>query len=372
MSLPEPDAAAKQHSQRLQTLIAQEIAKTGPISLARYMELTLYAPALGYYAVGNTKLGEKGDFITAPEISPLFAQTIAQALQETICQLEKSVVLELGAGSGQFAADFLNSNASVPDKYLILEVSPDFRARQQATLKTHCAKYFDRIEWLDTLPQQPFNGVIFANEVIDALPVHSFSCKNGKIYERCVTHDGEKFQFINTSPSVWLHQLVEELQIDSEPYYSEVNLLLKPWLKSLSDCLNQGLVLFFDYGFSQAEYYHAQRCQGTLMCHYRHHAHSDPFFYPGLQDITAHVDFTNVAICGEDAGLELIGYSDQASFLLDNGIEQLAQPLNLCKSKALQKLLFPHEMGELFKAIAFSKNYKPSKALMKRDLQCRL
>jgi SAM-dependent MidA family methyltransferase len=364
-TLPTPSTEAIQHSAQLCEHIRHNItANGGWISFARYMELALYAPGLGYYTAGAHKFGEAGDFITAPELSPLFGRTVARQVAEIMAHSAPHI-LELGSGSGKLAADMLSELeqlGSLPDSYSILEVSADLRERQQALIRERLPNLFDRMNWLDALPEK-FSGAIVANEVLDALPVHLVHWQDSAISERGVT--------MKDSNSVWQERtisnpaLLEAAQKISVPdgYVSEICLASRGLISSLAQRLEQGAMLFIDYGFGTREFYHPQRNNGTLMCHYRHHAHDDPFFLPGLQDITAHVNFTDIAECGIDAGLELMGYTSQAFFLINCGITELLKdtsPENLRDylplSAQLQKLTSPAEMGELFKVIALGKN----------------
>jgi len=362
--LPPPSAEAASHSARLTELIRSEIAAHGGwISFARYMELALYAPGLGYYTAGTHKFGEAGDFTTAPELSPLFGHTLARQAAE-IMERSAPHILELGAGSGKLAADMLAELEKLdclPDSYMILEVSADLRARQQAFLRERLPHLSDRVQWLDKLPEH-FSGAILANEVLDALPVHLVHWHDGTISERGVAVSDNGFiwqdRAIDEEP---LLQAARQINVPDD-YVSEICLAARGLINSLASCLEQGVMLFIDYGFGAREYYHPQRSSGTLMCHYRHHAHGDPFYLPGLQDITAHVDFTAIAECGIDAGLELLGYTNQAFFLINCGITELLQdtsPENLRDylplSAQLQKLTSPAEMGDLFKVIVLGK-----------------
>jgi SAM-dependent MidA family methyltransferase len=363
-SLPTPSPEAARHSARLTEHIRNDIAThDGWISFARYMELALYAPGLGYYTAGAHKFGEAGDFITAPELSPLFGRTLARQAAE-IMQHSAPHILELGAGSGKLAADMLaelERLGSLPESYSILEVSADLRERQQARLRERLPHLFERVRWLDELPET-FCGAVIANEVLDALPVHLVHWQDSALAERGVSANGEEF--------VWQDRPIEDAALLQaaqsiavpDGYVSEICLAARGLVNSLAQRLQQGALLFIDYGFGAREYYHPQRSSGTLMCHYRHHAHDDPFFLPGLQDITAHVNFTDVAECGIDAGLELLGYTNQAFFLINCGIAELMQDVSpdnlrdyLPLSGQLQKLTSPAEMGELFKAIALGR-----------------
>ena len=374
--LPSPSPEAARHSARLAEFIRHDISTHGGwISFARYMELALYAPGLGYYTAGAHKFGEAGDFVTAPELSPLFGRTLARQVAE-ITGNSAPQILEMGAGNGKLAADMLGELeklGGLPDSYAILEVSADLRARQQALLRERLPHMMDRLHWLDELPQN-FSGAIIANEVLDALPVHLVHWRDSAVTERGVTI-GESglsnncfaWQERDISDSALLHA-AQQVNVPDD-YVSEVCLAACGLVNSLASCLQQGAMLFVDYGFGAREYYHPQRNRGTLMCHYRHHAHDDPFFLPGLQDITAHVNFTGIAECGIDAGLELLGYTSQAHFLINCGIADLLQdasPENLRDylplSAQLQKLTSPAEMGELFKVIALGKGSAMSSA----------
>jgi SAM-dependent MidA family methyltransferase len=396
--LPTPSPEAAQHSVRLCESIRRDIAGQGGwISFARYMELALYAPGLGYYTAGAHKFGEAGDFITAPELSPLFGRTLARQMAQ-IMACSAPHILELGAGSGKLAADLLGELervGSLPDSYAILEVSADLRARQQTLLQERLPHLLERVHWLDTLPEK-FSGAIVANEVLDALPVHLVHWRDSALAERgvalnpdnpldypCIVgarpacesrpgaaptghlgSNGYEHGFVWQEHSIANAALLHAAQQINVPgdYVSEICLAARGLVSSLAGCLGQGALLFIDYGFGAREFYHPQRSSGTLMCHYRHHAHGDPFFLPGLQDITAHVNFTDIAECGIDAGLELLGYTSQAFFLLNCGITELMKdtpPENLRDylplSAQLQKLTSPAEMGELFKVMALAR-----------------
>ncbi|MCX7194147.1 MAG: class I SAM-dependent methyltransferase [Proteobacteria bacterium] len=364
-SLPAPGVEAVQHSERLIEIIRSEIRSQGGwIPFARYMELALYAPGLGYYTAGAQKFGEAGDFITAPELSPLFGRTLARQVVEIMAGSAPHI-LELGAGSGKLAADMLaelEQLGHLPDSYCILEVSADLRARQQALIGQCLPHLLDRVHWLDALPAS-ISGAIVANEVLDALPVHLVRWQDSAITEIGVSI-GEH-GFIRQERAISDASLLQAAQQINVPdnYVSEICLAARGMINSLAGRLTQGAMLFIDYGFGAREFYHPQRATGTLMCHYRHRAHDDPFFLPGLQDITAHVNFTDIAEAGIDAGLELLGYTNQAFFLINNGIAELlsdTSPENLVAylplSAQLQKLTSPAEMGELFKVIALGKS----------------
>lgn len=363
-TLPAPDAEAAQHSASLSDFIRRDIvAQGGWISFARYMEMVLYSPGLGYYAAGAHKFGEAGDFITAPELSPLFGRTLARQVAEIMVQSAANI-LELGAGSGKLSVDMLaelEQLGSLPESYAILEVSADLRARQQKILREHLPHLLDRVHWLDELPEG-YSGAIIANEVLDALPVHLLHWRDSEISERGVAVSGHGFiwQERGIGDPALLHA-AQQIAVPDD-YVSEISLAARGLINTLAQRLEQGAMLFIDYGFGAREFYHPQRRSGTLMCHYRHYAHDDPFSLPGLQDITAHVNFTDIAECGIDTGLELLGYTSQAFFLINCGITDLLKdtsPENLRDylplSAQLQKLTSPAEMGELFKVIALGK-----------------
>jgi SAM-dependent MidA family methyltransferase len=361
--LPPPTAEARAQSDALVRRIASEIGAAGWLSFAQYMELTLYAPGLGYYTGGSAKFAAAGDFVTAPEISPLFSETLArQAVQ--VLELAGEEIVELGAGSGRMAQDLLLTLAhlgALPFSYSILEISADLRERQQRRLSELPGAVRNRVRWLDTIPER-INGIVLANEVLDALPAHVVAWHDTDIAERGVAWDGERL--------IWAEREIARGPLRDRalalsppaPYVSEVSLAVPALVTSLAAALERGVLLFIDYGFGSAEYYHPQRNRGTLMCHYRHRVHDDPFLLPGLQDITSHVDFTSVALAGVDAGLRLLGYTTQAHFLVNAGITDLLSrttPQNtseyLPRAAQAQKLLSPAEMGELFKVIALGR-----------------
>ena len=364
MSLPSPSAPALAHSQTLVQHIAEHIQHhSGWIPFADYMQLALYAPGLGYYSAGAAKLGAAGDFTTAPELSALFGYSLAQQVAQVL-QASGGDVLEIGAGSGRLACDLLTELAALdclPTHYYILEVSADLRARQHATLSGALPDWLDRVVWLDTLPDS-FSGCMLGNEVLDAMPVHLVHWRKDGLFERGVSWENDTFVWQDRplAPGL-LHDTASSLAI-APNYLSEINLAASGFINSLAQHLSCGALLFIDYGFGTREYYHPQRSDGTLMCHYRHHAHPDPFYLPGLQDITAHVDFSAIAVAGIDAGLMLAGYTSQAQFLINCGITELLartpadDPARyLPQVTAVQKLMSPAEMGELFKVIAFTK-----------------
>jgi len=370
MKLPTPDPTAQAYSDKLSEIIRQEIIQAGGfITFARFMELALYAPGLGYYSAGQHQFGKGGDFITAPEISPLFSQCVAQQFKQILCELGKGDILELGAGTGVFAKDLLLELEvldNLPEHYFILEISAELRARQKKILSLHCPHLLPRITWLDSLPTA-MDGIIVANEVLDAMPVHCFSIDNSGIKERCVTWDKDHFTWLLTAPTTptlaqSISLLLQEYALP-KGYESEINLGLSAWIKSIAASLNRGVILLFDYGYGRAEYYHAERKMGTLMCYYQHQRHDDPFKLIGLQDMTAHVDFTTVVDTAATAGYALAGYTIQAAFLLNCHLLELAQKKVITsiaqfnQIQAIKKLTLPSEMGELIKVMALSKNY---------------
>ncbi|MER0203791.1 MAG: class I SAM-dependent methyltransferase [Nitrosomonas sp.] len=369
-----PSEIALAHSRSVQAMIREKIlAAHHWISFEDYMNLALYAPGLGYYSSGATKLGSAGDFVTAPEISPLFGRTLAQQLWQISQHLTQFNILEFGAGSGKLARDILlelEKTAALPEKYFILEVSADLRERQQSGLKQEIPHLADRIEWLEQLPDQ-FTGIVLANEVLDAMPVHIVRWHDDNVLERGVTWQNDQFTWqdraIQDNELLTIaERLTPEINPDNQPidYVSEINLAAVHFMHSLASTLQQGVILLIDYGFGRSEYYHPQRNQGTLMCHYRHHAHDDPFYVPGLQDITSHVDFSAITQAGQSSGLALLGYTTQAYFLLNCGITGILAQTSaedtshyLPQAGQVQKLVSPAEMGELFKVIAFGKNF---------------
>jgi SAM-dependent MidA family methyltransferase len=368
-----PSIEEASHSQTLARLIQKEIqAQNGQISFAKYMEMALYTPGLGYYAAGKNKLGSKGDFTTAPEISPLFGATIVQTILPIIEHLqslnEPIKILEFGAGTGALAESILTELQSqdiAVDSYSILDLSADLIERQQSRL----AQPFPMVTWIDQLPKN-FTGIILANEVLDAMPIELITYQNqGWIFKDVTltkesTEGAISFRHClgKEVPQAILPECLNQQSFENG-YTTEINLNAKAWTNSISEVLDMGILLTIDYGFPEHEYYHQQRNQGTVMGHYAHHAIQDPFFYPGLCDLTAHVDWTSIANTGINADLSLLGFTSQASYLLDAGIGSLlmekVDPSNSAEfmphSNAIQKLLSEAEMGELFKVICFGK-----------------
>jgi len=354
-------------SESLRQLIVKEIERSGGwLSFSRYMELALYAPGLGYYMAGARRLGRDGDFVTAPEISRLFGRTLARQLEQ-LAGLGLSDVLEIGAGSGALAADILlelERASCAPPRYLILELSPDLRDRSRDTLAARAPHLLERVAWLSRLPPA-FTGIVIGNEVLDAMPVHVFErCDQGVVELGVALKDGA---FVWSGRTTEAAGRVDDRCFAESAYRSEMHLVACAFTRSVAASLERGVALFIDYGFPRHEYYHPQRSEGTLMCHYRHRAHTDPFFLPGLQDITSHIDFSAIASAGRKAGLELLGYTNQAQFLVNCGITDVlgeTSPEDVAAYAPLaqqaQKLLSPAEMGEIFKVVALGKGVSDS------------
>ena len=367
MKLPAPSPDALAFSEALKRRIIDAIeAADGWIGFDRFMELALYAPGMGYYSGGAQKFGAAGDFVTAPEISSAFSQTLAtQAIQ--IMALSAPQIVEVGAGSGRLAADLLlelERRNALPERYAILDLSGELRERQRATLGQRAPHLLDHVHWLDRLPET-FDGLVLANELLDAIPAHLVRWQEDGIAERGVGLGDDGFAWDERPAAGALLARARELAGQGVPgggYLSEIGLAAAAWTAAWADILGRGALLLIDYGFPRREFYHPQRSEGTLMCHYRHHAHPDPFFLPGLQDITVHVDFTAIAEAGTEAGLDFLGYTNQASFLLNCGLTEIlartpaddpARYLPL--ANAVNKLISPAEMGELFKVIALGR-----------------
>ena len=365
--LPAPSADALAHSGRLVGLIADEIAAGGGwISFARYMDLALHAPGLGYYSAGARKLGAAGDFITAPESGRLFGQTLARQVAQVL-RAGIPDVMELGAGSGRLARDLLAELLALdclPQRYLILETSAELKERQRALLHRELPQLASRVAWLDALPAA-FSALVIGNEVLDAMPVHLVTASDHGIEELGVTATAGTFAWSARPATGTLRAIASELGL-APGYTTEIHPAADAFVRTLATHLERGVVLLIDYGFPAHEYYHPQRASGTLMCHYRHHSHADPLCLTGLQDITAHVDFSSIANTAVESGLELLGYANQAQFLINCGItETLARtPADdtaayLPLAAQAQRLVSPAEMGELFKVIALGRNFSP-------------
>jgi SAM-dependent MidA family methyltransferase len=379
-----PEEAA--HSATLLERIRAEIAAAGGwLDFRTYMNLALYAPGLGYYSAGARKFGAAGDFITAPEVAPVFSRCLGVQCAEVLRALgTDGRVLELGAGSGVMAAELLlelERQDALPVEYLILDISADLRERQRETLAARAPQLLPRVRWLDMLPE-PFTGMIVANEVLDALAVERFAIRAGDVNALGVASEFGRLTLAEVRAGARLEKAVRAIERDigrrlPDGYESEVCLGLDDWMGSITGCLERGVALFVDYGLPRRDYYAAERSAGTLLCHFRHRFHDDPFARPGLQDITAWVDFTAVAEAAQAAGLEVAGYTTQAHFLIGNGIGEfvadvtgldVADRVNLSRQAML--LTLPGEMGERFKALALTRRYDaPLGGFAVRDLR---
>jgi SAM-dependent MidA family methyltransferase len=394
--LPLPTKELQQHSEKIRQLICDVIEEQGgKITFADYMNLALYTPRLGYYSAGLQKFGRQGDFITAPEISPIFSQCLAHQCVSLMQSMDRQIILEMGAGSGTMAVDLvveLERQHCLPEKYLILELSAELRDRQQQHIREKIPHLYQHFKWLDQLPDKPFSGIIIANELLDAMPVHLVKMDGEKINERYVGVKEGKFFWLDDTPSSQRlldrakairksQQPLADLNVQpDQTYITEINLYASDWLRSISEILETGAILLVDYGYTAQEYYHPQRCMGTLMCHFQHHRHDNPLILPGIQDITAHVDFTALAMTGLESGLQLDGFTTQAHFLMNGGLMEIVNrfdPENMLKYAAIAQqikhLTLPEEMGELFKVVLLSRNMSISlPAFQFKDLRHRL
>lgn len=368
--LPEPDADERTHSDQLVALIAQEIATQGPMPFSRFMMLCLYAPGLGYYSAGRMKFGAAGDFITAPELGPLYARCIARALVPSLRELgPQADFLELGGGSGAFAVDALRELAqqdALPRRYFMLEPSADLRARQHEHVHAQLdASLAARVSWIERPPEDAWQGVLFANEVIDALPATRFTLRDGEVYEECIAHEHGRFLRVDRPADALVAGAVRQVERAlgtrfADGYRSEILPQLPYWLQAIAAPLERGLLLFADYGYPRAEFYLPERSDGTLVCHYRHRAHADPLHWPGLTDLTAFVDFTALAEAGVGAGFDFVGYAPQGQFLLASGLLDLVdaegdEVERVRQLTAVKRLTLPGEMGERFQLMAFAR-----------------
>ncbi len=341
----------------------------GQLPFDQFMQLVLYAPGTGYYVNGRRKLGASGDFITAPDISPLFGQCLANQCAELLEALGSGDLLEFGAGSGRMAASILrhlHMLGRLPEHYLILDTSPDLQAQQRAYLVQAVPDLLPRVTWLDRLPATGWRGIVLANELLDALPVHRVYYTGTAWQEEYVTWQQHCFQSIHGPiQSPGLAQATGRIPTESLPvgYQTEINLRLAPWLSALAERMAQGALILIDYGYTATEYYHPERTDGTLLCYHRHQANTDPYQRVGQQDITAHVNFSDVAHAGLDAGLQLAGFTTQAQFLLGTGLTDLLQQTRQAHPEdevtllaAVRQLTLPTAMGEQFKVIGFNQN----------------
>ena len=366
-TLPIADRASAEHSIRVVEFIRARMADgEGSLSFAEFMQCALYAPCLGYYVGGTSKFGAEGDFVTAPEVSPVFGRVLARQCAEVLADVDGGTILEYGAGSGRLAADILSALArqdALPDLYQILEVSPDLQQRQADYLRAEIPDLVSRVSWLD-LPPVHHEGVIIANEVLDALPVERFTKRADGVKQHRVVPRGDAFDIEEVPAPDFLADAVIAIEQGlgrSLPigYVSEVSVGLSGWVSDLAASLQKGVVFLFDYGVTRCEYYAAERSDGWLRCHFRHHAHNDPLILIGIQDLTAWVDFNAVADAGVQSGLDIAGYSAQAQFLMSGGLdaemqgfESLALEAQLELSTQIKTLTLPGEMGEHFKCMA--------------------
>jgi SAM-dependent MidA family methyltransferase len=369
-SLPPPPPEAVSHSHELAERIANVIGEEGGwIPFSRFMELALYAPGYGYYAAGSRKIGGEGDFVTAPEMTPLFARSIAMQVRQVL-ERTGGDILELGPGTGSLAVELfaeLKSQGAAPSRYRLLEVSPELRERQRARIAERLPGDADRFEWLEALPDR-IDGVLLANEVLDVLPCALVHRAGGEILERgvVVTEAGFAWEDMALPDGELKRRARGVIPPGDYDYLTEVNLAAEALVRSVSAALGNGLALFIDYGYAQNEYYHPQRSMGTLRCHYRHRFHNDPFFLPGLQDITAHVDFTAMARAAQSADAEIMGFTTQAHFLISCGLAVLLADgdpnMTLSRVKttsAVHRLVSPSEMGDLFKVLGIGRGVDP-------------
>ena len=385
--LPEPPDDLKRHSERLRARIQQAIETQGELPFEQYMEMALYEPGLGYYSAGLHKLGKSGDFVTAPEIGSLFAACLARQCAEIGEELGAYDMLEVGAGTGRLAVDLLTAidPALTPTRYRILERSADLRRVQQQRILAEAPECADRVEWLSEPPGEPWQGVLIANEVIDALSAECFEIRDEGVSQLCVTDTGAGFGWSSRPAPAGLEAAVHHLEEYTgkalpKGYRSEIRPRLAAWLESLTATLSRGLALFIDYGYPRSEYYLPERSEGTLMCHYRHRAHDDPFFLPGLQDITAWVDFTALAEAADACGLEVEGYTSQAMFLLGCGLDQVlsersakSEDGGLALNAEARQLTLPGMMGERFQVMGLGRGLQREPAAFSlRDLRYRL
>lgn len=346
-------------NERLNAVIRDAADRAGgTLTFTRFMELALYAPGLGYYSAGRQKFGAAGDFVTAPELGSLFAHGLARNVAPVLQALPDGDLLEAGAGSGALAAALLlelERLGCLPRRYFILEVSGELRARQRACLAERAGHLLERVQWLDDLPPM-FRGVALGNELLDAMPVQRFQIENGAPHEVCVAWDQDRFTWrLGPRLAGDAGQRLAALELP-DGYTSEINLAAEGWVRTFAERLEAGVLFIFDYGFPRHEFYHPQRAQGTLMCHYRQRAHDDPLILAGVQDITAHIDFTAIAEAAHAGGLDILGYTGQGQFLLASGIAETAThsdpKTQLTLAQEIKKLTLPHEMGELIKVLA--------------------
>lgn len=347
-------------------VILQKIEKDGPISFAEFMHLALFAPNVGYYSSNTPKFGKDGDFITAPELTPLFGYTLANQCRDIFLNMDTPNIFEFGAGSGKLCVDILRQlgkNNSLPQNYYILEVSAHLKQRQKEYIEAQIPEFAHLVNWVSTWPKITFDGVVIANEVLDAMPVHRFLQTENGLFEFFIDKNSEN-ELVEVLKPMVDERLISHLTKFKHlyPYQSEVNLFIDDWIAECFTMLNRGVVFIIDYGFPEQEYYHPDRKLGTLMCHFRHKSNTNPLINVGEQDITAHVNFTHVAEAASRALFHVAGFCSQGSFLLANGLlnflDEISDEIELSKQKQkVKQLVLPNEMGELFKVMALTKDF---------------
>ena len=371
----QPAAFASRHSVAVARHLRGQIEDAGGVlPFDQYMDMALYAPGLGYYATGTRKFGQGGDFVTAPEIGPLFGRSLAREVGLVLETIDDACLLEFGAGSGALAQSLieaLSADGRLPSRYCILEISPDLRERQRQRLEPLAEHHGLKIEWLEQLPDEPLQGVILANEVVDAFAVTRFCVIQGRPWRAGISIDGDGFAWEwidDLDPDSGAAKIVQQYEL-VEGYISEVCPRAQAWIHALGVSLQRGLALVIDYGFPAREYYLPERSQGTLRCHYQHRAHNDPLILPGIQDVTCHVNFSALAEAGRTAGFDVLGYTSQESYLLALGLLDLATPqpeddenVMLSRAAEVKQLILPSQMGEAFKVMAFGKNIEQALA----------
>jgi len=368
LDLPEPTSDEKQQSQKLVEIIKKEIKEAGGwIDFERYMLLALYSPGLGYYSGGAQKFGEQGDFITSPEVSPLFAQSLANPVSKLIEKIPRVNIIEFGAGSGKLAADLLlalQKKASLPEKYFIIELSAELQQRQRDTISQIAPNLLSRVQWLTKLPESRVNAIVIANEVLDAMPVKRFRIYNKKIEELGVEIKDQQLELSYREADKGLAEKIDALEINSNEcaYSSELNEHIKPWIRSISQCIEKGAVYLIDYGYPRSEYYSDERHMGSFLGYYRHRSIDAPLWFPGLQDLTAFVDFTDVAEAAIENDFDVDGFTSQGNFLLNSGLAEVVENTSTTSeiqrlqiAQQMKTLSLPGEMGERFKVIGLSK-----------------
>jgi SAM-dependent MidA family methyltransferase len=371
--LPTPSNEAILHSQQLSKQIKTALARHKTMTFAQFMQKALYTPNLGYYTNGLAKIGAQGDFITAPEISPIFSHCLARQAQQVLQTLDTPNIIEFGAGRGVMAKDILLELHRLKqplERYYIIELSAELQQRQKQTLQEALPpELFNNVTWLNQLPSTPIPAVILANEVLDAMPFERLRIEPHHALRGHVRYNEQKETFewdyqpiTDRTLQKFANRLIQHIgEVSELGYETEINLNIKPWLNSLNGILSQGAVFLIDYGYPRKEYYQSARVMGTLRCHYQHRAHQNPFFHPGLQDITAHVDFTAVAEAGFESGFKIAGYTTQANFLMGSGLLEMSSDPDACITEQLKiaqqikTLTLPNEMGENFKVIALTK-----------------